>query len=240
MTIRETRRGDSGRGIMRARKHTRLPHGSAKDLLLAAAEQLFAEAGVDGVSFRDLVAAAGVNLSSAHYYFDSKHEILAQVFGRSAKIMTERRAELLAAALARNASPPRLDEIIHAFVQPAFEVTRGDPDNAFNRLLARLTVEHSQANHAIVSDAFIENDKLFVEAIALAVPHLDLADIHWRFHLLTGAMIYTMSGSGHLPRLSNNQISLSDTESTLSALVDSFVAAFRAPATKPRAATRGE
>ena len=217
---------------MRARKQTRLPQGSAKDRLLTAAEQLFAEAGVDGVSFRDLVAAAGVNLSAAHYYFSSKHEILAEVFGRRAKTMTDRRAELLAAALAGDPGPSRLGEILRAFVQPAFEITRGDPHNVFNRLLARLTVDHTEANHAIVSNAFIDNDQLFIDAIAGALPHLDLANVHWRFYLLTGAMIYTMSGSGHLPRLSNNQFSPFDTESTLSMLTDSFVAAFNAPATK--------
>jgi hypothetical protein len=101
----------------------------------------------------------------------------------------------------------------------------------FNRLLARLSVERNDANHAIVSNAFIENDLSFIDALVRAVPGVDRPNIYWRFHLMVGAMIYTMSDSGHLPRLSEGHSMTIDTDSALEALVDSFVAVFNAPAT---------
>ena len=43
-----------------------------KDLILDAAELLFSENGVEGVSLRALTSKAGVNLASVHYHFGSK------------------------------------------------------------------------------------------------------------------------------------------------------------------------
>ena len=217
------------------RKKDRLPQGEAKERLLAAAETLFAEAGLDGVSFRDLAGEAGVSLSAAHYHFESKRAILADVFARRARAMTERRAELLAAALDRTAPRPDLVAVLRAFVQPAFELTQGDRNDVFNRLLARLAVEGSDVYRGIVSEAFLDNDLLFIEAISAAVPQLNVGDVQWRFHFLVGAMIYTMSDSGHLRTLSHGLCSPTNTEQALTALVDSFTAVFGAPSTSFRA-----
>ncbi len=212
-------------------KKERLAQGAAKERLLAAAETLFAEAGVDGVSFRDLAGVAGVSLSAAHYYFDSKQAILANVFAKRAKVMTERRAELLDRALAGRRDQPDLAEVLRAFVQPAFELTHGDRNDVFNHLLARLAVERSEANRAIISTAFLDSDLSFIDAIAKAAPQLSFESIQWRFHFLVGAMIYTMSDSGHLRTLSQNLCSPADTEKALRALVESFTAVFSAPTT---------
>lgn len=212
-------------------KKERLAQGAARERLLVAAETLFAEAGVDGVSFRDLASVAGVSLSAAHYYFDSKQAILADVFARRAKAMTDRRAELLSHALAPLPGPPDLAAVLRAFVQPAFELTLGDTNDVFNRLLARLAVEPSEANRTIVSHAFLDSDLSFIDAIVKAVPHLSFESIQWRFHFLVGAMIYTMSDSGHLRTLSNGSCSPTDTEHALRTLVDSFTAVFQASTT---------
>ena len=185
-------------------------------------------AGLEGVNFRDLASAAGVSLSAAHYYFDSKQAILADVFARRAKTMTDRRAELLDLALASNQLRPDLADVLRAFVQPAFELTHGDRHDVFNRLLARLAVEPSEANRAIVSKAFVDNDLRFLEAIRKALPHLEEESVQWRFHFLVGAMIYTMSDSGHMQVLSNGLYAPGDTEHALSALVKSFTAVFLA------------
>ena len=210
------------------RKKERLAQGAAKERLLAAAEALFAEAGVDGVSFRDLAGAAGVSLSAAHYHFESKLAILAEVFARRAKVMTDRRAELLDAAMGQASGQPDLGAVLRAFVQPAFELTQGDRNDVFNRLLTRLAVERSGVYRTIVSTAFLDNDLAFIDAITKAAPHLNVESVQWRFHFLVGAMIYTMSDSGHLRALSSDLCSPADTETALRALVDSFTTVFSA------------
>jgi AcrR family transcriptional regulator len=48
---------------------------STKARILAAAEEVFAARGFDGSSTREIAAAAGVNISSLHYHWESKETL---------------------------------------------------------------------------------------------------------------------------------------------------------------------
>jgi AcrR family transcriptional regulator len=206
----------------------RLPHGRARELILDAAEVLFSHAHLDAVSFRDLAREAGVSLSAIHYHFGSKEGVLTEIFARRAALLVDRRNELLA-ALPRDAQGRLpLDGIIDAFIRPAFEVTRGDRNDLFNRLLGRLSVEASDVVRQIVSEAFDENDLVFIDEISRAVPHLKRADVHWRFHFFVGSMIYTMSDAGQLSGLSGGLCDASQTDIALDQMTAAFVGLFSA------------
>lgn len=67
------------------------PRGDAsatRKLILAAARDLFAEHGVDGVSVRKIAAAAGVNHALVHRYFGTKNDIVAEILETEAKAMS--------------------------------------------------------------------------------------------------------------------------------------------------------
>ncbi len=53
---------------------------STKARILAAAEAVFAAKGFDGASTREIAAAAGVNISSLHYHWESKETLYFAVF----------------------------------------------------------------------------------------------------------------------------------------------------------------
>jgi AcrR family transcriptional regulator len=206
----------------------RLPHGRARELILDAAEVLFSHSHLDAVSFRDLAREAGVSLSAIHYHFGSKEGVLTEIFARRAALLVERRTELLA-SLPRDAQGCLpLDGIIDAFIRPAFEVTRGDRNDLFNRLLGRLSVEASDVVRQIVSEAFDENDLVFIDEISRTAPHLKRADVHWRFHFFVGSMIYTMSDAGQLSGLSGGLCDASQTDIALEQMTRAFVGLFSA------------
>ena len=231
-------RNEKGRRmtVTARRQHKqRLPRGVAKERILVSAEGLFAASGVDGVTFRELASAAGVSLSATHYYFQSKHAVLAEVFARKAKSMTDRRAVLLEAA-STTAGGPSLDAILDAFLRPAFEVTRGDRNDPFNKLRARLAVEQSEVTRAIVSTAFDESDGVFLGALARALPALSPQEIHWRFHFLVGALVYTIADAGQLEGLSQGLCTSADTDDALTQMVAAFTALFRGAGRVPGAA----
>jgi AcrR family transcriptional regulator len=218
----------------------RLNPGEARERIIEAAETLFASDGYDGVSFRDLTAAAGVSLSAIHYHFGSKEAVLSEIFARRASIMTLRRLDLLDAARRREGEPPQLESILDAFLRPAFEVTHGDRNELFNRLRARVALEHSSVTREIVSRAFDENDLRFIDALGGALPFLSHEDLHWRFHFLVGAMIYTMSDSGQLEGLSGGKCSSHQTDVALAAMVGNFAALFRSASLNQRASQKPE
>ncbi len=55
--------------------------------ILAAARELFAARGVDGVSVRDIAARAGVNHALVHRYFGAKSDMVAAILQTEAKTM---------------------------------------------------------------------------------------------------------------------------------------------------------
>jgi AcrR family transcriptional regulator len=212
--------------------HQRLNHGEARERILHAAEKLFAVDGYDAVSFRDLTNAAGVSLSAIHYHFGSKQAVLSEIFARRAALLTNRRLELLDAAHRYGGQRPSLESILDAFLRPAFEVTRGDRNDLFNKLRARVSLEPGATTRKIVSRAFDDNDLRFIEELKAALPNLSYEEVHWRFHFLVGAMLYTMSDSGQLEGLSGGKCHPMQTDIALETMIRTFAELFRSPPTR--------
>ena len=93
------------------------PTTSTKDRILDAAEALFADAGYDGVSLRQITRAAGVELALANYHFGPKSELFLAVVQRRAAELNRERMALLAAL----PDPPTIEGLIDAFARPFME-----------------------------------------------------------------------------------------------------------------------
>jgi AcrR family transcriptional regulator len=75
------------------------PRINGKTKLILAAEKLFARGGIEGVSLREIAAAAGQgNHHAVQYHFGSREGLVQAVFAFRMEQMEERRAEMLAAA----------------------------------------------------------------------------------------------------------------------------------------------
>src|SRR5271165_136753 len=78
-----------------------------RERIFLAAERLFAERGFDGVSVRDIVQEANVNLAAVSYHFGSKSELMLAVFReRTREMNRERHAQLHAAEARHGGKPP--------------------------------------------------------------------------------------------------------------------------------------
>ena len=58
--------------------------------LLGAATRLFAERGFEGTSVQEIVSAAGVTKGAMYHYFDSKDDLLREIYGRMLRMQMER------------------------------------------------------------------------------------------------------------------------------------------------------
>jgi AcrR family transcriptional regulator len=75
------------------------PKPDAKTRLTLAAEALFAKGGIEGVSLREIAAAAGQgNHHAVQYHFGSREALVQAIFDHRMRQMEPRRAEMLAAA----------------------------------------------------------------------------------------------------------------------------------------------
>jgi TetR/AcrR family transcriptional regulator, repressor for neighboring sulfatase len=61
---------------------------ATRQVILAAARELFAARGVDGVSVRQIAAAGGVNHALVHRYFGAKSEMVAAILEAEAEAMS--------------------------------------------------------------------------------------------------------------------------------------------------------
>src|SRR6476659_1698049 len=106
--------------------------------LLDAAEQLFAERGLDAVSVRDITELADANTAAIHYHFGSKQDLIAAVLERRAAAMGERREELLS-RLEEQPVVELRDVVQAAIVQPTAElVAEGEGGRNYVAFLAAL------------------------------------------------------------------------------------------------------
>jgi AcrR family transcriptional regulator len=100
-----------------------LPADHRRSELVIAAYQLIAEQGLEKLRTRDIAAKVGINISTLHYYFGTKEDLIAAVVDHMTELFRTIRAPLAPNATA-------LEELRHQFttqlyrrrVEPALEV----------------------------------------------------------------------------------------------------------------------
>jgi AcrR family transcriptional regulator len=207
----------------------RLPHGMVRDRILKSAELLFAENGVESSSFREITAMADVSLSAIHYHFGTKQAVLAEIFAQHSRRLTQQRDALLRRVERDISGNPILESVLDAFLRPSFLPLQDESNELFNRLRARLSMESKEVTRTILRNAFDVSDQDFIETLALILPSLSRRTLHWRFHMMVGAMIYTMADTGQLEGLSGGLCSSGEKRAALDQIVAAFTTVFRAP-----------
>ncbi len=162
-----------------------------RSAVLDAAERLFSERGVDGVSVRDITASAGANLGAVHYHFRSKDGLVMEVFGRRLQPMNRARiARLDALEKAAGNWPVNLSQIVEALVRPSLQMESDLPnrDEAVLRLLGRCFAELNPELKKFVDEQFAEVAGRFDAAFLRAVPGLSPGELFWRMSFFIGAL----------------------------------------------------
>src|SRR5436190_11576574 len=223
-----------------ARTPDRVAHDDeegTRDRILRTGERLFAERGFNGVSVRELAAAAQVNIASIGYHFDNKEGLLSEVYRRHCEPMIEERLRGLAAAsrlLGKTKIKTKIAAIIEAFIRPALQQVEAEDGETFIRLRAVLSGENSELLEKLVAENFDQSSTVFIDQLCVCLPHLSRTDVCWRFHFLLGSIYYTAAGPHRISAFSNGRCNPSDTEAVIQELVPFMTRAFPAPATKAK------
>lgn len=162
-----------------------------KERLLAAAESLFADLGIEAVSARQIALAANQkNQSAIRYHFGSKDELIATLLDRRIAEINERRAELLATpGIAGD-----MRGLIGAIALPLAErVERDAAGSAYLQFLAHvfsdrrrrdLLIEHGE------SAALLRRIYADLRRLCLTLPEAIFSE---RLRLLVGGIVHALA-----------------------------------------------
>lgn len=177
-----------------------------RDVILDTAEHSFAEHGFKGATLRDIAGAAQVNQAMIRYYFGTKEQLFDEVFRRRGSALSGQRHLLLDRLLADSASPS-VEDIIHAYLKPQWDMKYSGPGGAaFVRLQARLHAEPEEHALRLRREVYDESVKRYVQALTGALPHLDRDTISIRMSFLVGAYMFMLNDLGRLGDLTDGHV----------------------------------
>ncbi len=116
--------------------------GEARQLILDAAEKLFAERGVEAVSLRTINATAGVSPGVLHYHFGSREVLVSELINRHMGKLNQTREQMLDEL---EKEPPNVRGLMRVMIEPLAELalSPGEAGQRYVRLIARLYADRS-------------------------------------------------------------------------------------------------
>jgi AcrR family transcriptional regulator len=168
---------------------------------MRAAEKLIADNGIENVSIRGIVEAAGQkNESALQYHFQNLNGLIKAIHAsRNAEIQA-RRAVLLA-SLDETGPAPALREICRLMVEPAYQLAKSKPD--FRRYVKAFGHEISLTDRsavALVSEKGGQGAQQIGALLRVALAHLDDAAYQRR---TDGAVRFIAASMFHQARRRN-------------------------------------
>jgi AcrR family transcriptional regulator len=152
---------------------------------------------------RAVTRAAGLSVSAANYHFGSKEALVREALLRAlGPLSAERleRVEALEAAARVEGRTPGVEELVEAFLRPAFALrsrereSGGSPSRSYRLLWARLHLGNSQVaeevKHELLNPAF----RRYLDALARSLPDRDREDLALAFQLALGSALHVLGG----------------------------------------------
>ncbi len=207
---------------------------SARERILAAAEELFAEHGYDAAALRAIATRADVPIGLIGYHFGSKLGLYRAVFeARSPAVVEQRMAGL---ALSRLEADPdkRLELVVKSVLVPMLSLRLSGRTTNFGILLAREISDPRSIERGIVRDILDPIANAVIEQLTEIMPGRSKSSIHWIYHAMIGAMVYVMGDAGRICRLSDGTADPNDVDGATLELISIVLDGMRSQTPSPR------
>ena len=157
--------------------------GKTKARIMAVAERLMAERGVQQFSIRDVSGGAGVNLAAINYHFGSKERLIAEVLARRITVLNAERMALLDKLEAdAGGKPVGAEAIMEVLINV---MLLGDEEKRARnmhtmKMLARFALDPDAEIAAMLRTHFLPTRERLTRMLARALPNLKREEIEWR------------------------------------------------------------
>lgn len=151
--------------------------------LKEAAQRLFAQHGVDGVSVQEIVSKAGQrNNGSIHYHFGSKRNLLKELVLDGANIINGLRENMLDRLEAENAISIR--SLLEALALPLLMLSEQTGQKTYIRMIANLQTNDRAFLRAALGDTWNTGYRRCLMHFESLLPHLPAPILQQRLSLI--------------------------------------------------------
>jgi AcrR family transcriptional regulator len=191
--------------------------------LLDTAETLFADFGYNGVSIREIVDKAGVNLGAIPYYFGTKEALFKEIIRRRAAPLRDERDRLLQALYERRAKPTHAD-ILTALLLPAFRTSHDN--EAFRRLLGRASMDPAPEVRKLLGEIYTREFMIVPKTLRKMLSTMPDEEFYWKLNCFYGVMLFVQADTGKIQTIAGKQFDTSNPEVALKYVIPFLVAGF--------------
>jgi AcrR family transcriptional regulator len=205
---------------------------STKEQIVLAAERLFAAHGLDGVSLRQIGAAAGnANNSAVQYHFGPKDQLVRAIFEHRLPLLHERRRLLVEVR-----RPDDLRSWVECYVLPILE--QGEQEGS--HYLGFVAMLQQSAHRGVfdhVPEQVLESTRRFRHEVAALLPHVPEP---LRSHRIAQALAFSVHATSDRERARAYGRPVLPFAVHVSDLLDGLVGFLEAPASAGALAALGD
>ena len=205
-----------------------------RERILNAAEQLFAAAGFDGVSVRQVGTEAEVPFALVTHHFGSKLGLYKAVFARRSSLLTTERIDRLRAIHLGASKKRNFHAIARSLVEPLIAVNSTPEGRTFSRLLSREINDPVEGGRGIVEQYFDPIAAVTVETLQRAAPQAPSAQVFWAYVFAVGALANANADTGRIERISGGLCGTDDHAALIDELTRFIAAGFLGALATPR------
>lgn len=166
---------------------------NTKTALIEAAERLFAERGLGGVSVRDITRAAGArNESALHYHFGGMDALIREIFERRYHEIEQARI-LRLAELDSKGTEFDLEALMAATVAPLFEACQDEEGRLYTRFCVQLATDPRLDLVALIQDTGMESATAIRDRVRASLSGLSDETLLTRLRRLFTILIILMA-----------------------------------------------
>lgn len=216
---------------------------STRDRLKNVARRLFCERGVEGVSIRDILTAAGQrNIGAIGYYFQSKDALVRELLLDGARIIDKRRITALD-LLERQGTPITVHDVVALIVRSAVDLEGSPGGETWARFFCMLQRDNLDVFMEAMSNHHDVGFRRCIGHLRQLLPELPREDLNERVIFMMIAIVASLSfreaaleqrNADNLNKIYGGRIWTS--ESLIDNLIASCEGMFTRPLVKPEAA----
>jgi AcrR family transcriptional regulator len=139
---------------------------AARERVLTAAQDAFAERGFDGATVRDICRAAGANIAAVNYYFGDKEKLYIEAVKRAHQCAGTMDAASIPADL-----PPV--EKLRGFIRGMVTAMHAPASASAMKLMMREMADPGKAAHVVVTEFIQPMAFMLRDILRELLPHLD-------------------------------------------------------------------